>query len=560
MVDLITTLALVFISAGVFLLIGNYLSLSPVPFYILAGLSMGAFVDQPELLELAQWGIAFLVFVFGVGLDFGSLGTVIRDGEIMTGVQILLIGPLSFGVGVLLGFDTLNALYFSIAATLSSTIVGTGLRQADIRDNLVHGRLAKSVHFLQDILAVVLILVLSTEAFMADNVAMQLGYGVMLLAAAGIVHRYLFDGLSRLAEGSQELLLMTSISILIGFLAAAELTGLSIVVGAFAAGVAIKRDVTRDLGMLNGIESIKDFFATIFFVTIGALVSVPTIETLVIALALVTMTAVVKPLVMIFTLLWEGYDARTASLTSLSLDQASEFALIIAISALIEGSISPPLFGAIILAAGVTMITSAYTRRHDHQLYDRLLRLVVGRSQTAKIDERSRIGAPKDHVVMAGFGRQGRRLAHACEEAGRAFVVIENDPAMLDSLSRQCENYVFGDAMHSYTWEKAGLDDARLVISTIDQRSVSDRILDFDIEGDVILRADDAADARALLDRGALYVAVPDVLASDQLIEHITEVIDDPDAADGVESAHREELRTLETLGFSSIADENDLA
>lgn len=559
MVDLITTLALVFISAGALLLIANHFSLSSVPFYILAGIVVGGlgFIDQPELLELAQWGIAFLVFVFGVSLDFSSLGTVIRDGEIMTGVQILVIGPSSFGVGLLLGFAPLDALYFSVAATLSSTIVGTGLRKADIRDNLVHGRLAKSVHFLQDILAVVLILVVGTEAFVADNVAMNLGYGVMLLAAAGIVHRYLFDQLSRLSAGSQELMLMTSISILIAFLAFAEFIGLSIVVGAFAAGLAIKREVSN-LGMLNGIESIKDFFATIFFVTIGALVSTPTLDVLVVSLTLIALTAIIKPLVMIVTLLWEGYDARTASLTSFSLDQVSEFALFIAIGALIEGAISSTLFDAIILAAALTMITSAYTRKHDHQLYDRLLRHLVGRAQTRKIDERSRITSlPTDPIVIAGFGRQGRRIAHACKEAGRECVVIENDPAMLSSLSEQCDNYVFGDAMHSYTWEKAGLDEARLVVSTINQRPVSERILQFETNADVILRADDAGDARALLDQGALYVAVPDVLAADQLVERVSAVIDDPDSIRNVEPEHREELQTLSELGFSSLADED---
>lgn len=560
MVELITTLAIIFISAGAFLLISNYLSLSSVPFYILAGIAAGTFINQPEVLELAQWGIAFLVFVFGVSLDFSSLGTVIRDGEIMTIIQLLVIGPLSFCVGIVLGFDPLNALYFSVAATLSSTIVGTGLRQAEIRDNLVHGRLAKSVHFLQDGLAVGLILVLSTEAFVVDNIAMKLGYGVILLAGAGIVHRYLFDQLSKLAEGSQELMLMTSISVLIGFLAAAEFIGLSIVVGAFVAGLAIKRDTTSHLGMLNGIESIKDFFAAIFFVTIGALVSIPTGGAFIIALALVALTIIVKPLVMIFTLLWEGYDARTASLTSLSLDQVSEFALIIAIAALIDGSISPVLFDAIILAAALTMITSAYTRRHDHELYDRLLRPFVGRIQTTKIDEQSRIGTPNDHVIIVGFGRQGRRLAHACKAADRSFVVIENDPATLDSLSAHCENYVFGDAMHRYTWEKAGLDDARLVVSTIDQQHVSDRILEFETDVDIILRAGGVADARALLDRGALYVAVPDVLASDQLIEHITDVVENPHSSPQLESSHRVELQALKDLGFSSLADEGDLA
>ena len=56
MTELLTTLAILFVAAGVLLLVANHFSLSPVPFYVLAGLlvGVGGFVDQPELIDLAQ--------------------------------------------------------------------------------------------------------------------------------------------------------------------------------------------------------------------------------------------------------------------------------------------------------------------------------------------------------------------------------------------------------------------------------------------------------------------------------------------------------------------------
>jgi monovalent cation:H+ antiporter-2, CPA2 family len=406
--------------------------------------------------------------------------------------------------------------------------------------------------------AILLILVLSADAPTADAISLSLGYGVVLLAGAYVINAYLFDYLIDLAEGSQELLMISAVSILIGFLAAVELVGVSTVVGAFAAGLAIKRDFTRNLGMLNGIESIKDFFAAVFFVTLGALVllGTPDLTVLAAALVLVVLTAVVKPAVTFLVFLREGYDARTATLTSLSLDQVSEFALIIAIEAFIAGLILPELFDAIILAAAVTMITASYTRRHDERIYRVLNRLDLFRSTHRKTDQRSRVDpSPSDHVVVVGHGRQGRRLIETCERRGIPYVVIENDPAMFEALEESSNAYVFGDAMDAYIWEKANADAASLIVSTVDQRRVSEWLLDLGFDADVILRARTAEEASELLDRGATYVTVPDLLAADRLLEHIDVVAADVEYRERLRERHLQELNAFEEAGFTSLGE-----
>ena len=554
MSELIAALSVIFVAAGVLLLVANRLGLPTVPFYIIAGFGAGLLIEDVDvLLDLAQWGIAFLVFVFGVGIELPKLSSVFRDSELVASAQLLVLGPLGFGVGLLLGFDPLNALYFSIAASLSSTIVGTGLLEVEIRSNLVHGRLAKSIHLLDDVLAIVLVLVLSATVFAPDAVAAKIGYGVVIVGVALIVQRHFFQFLTRFADGSQELLMIGAISVLIGFLTLAGLLGISPVVGAFAAGLAIRRDATRNLGMLNGIDSITDFFVVIFFVTLGALVAFPTAETFLTAAVLVVLTAVVKPVVTMATLLWEGYDVRTATLTSVSLDQISEFALILAIQALIIERIAPELFDAIILAAALTMITSSITRRYDELIFTSITGALLGDRQTRKIDEQSHVpGEPTDHVVILGYGRIGRRLAAACAEAGREYVVIENDPSMRPLLRQNAEQFVVGDGMYEYVWELAGVEDARLVVSTVDQQRVSERVLDAGADTEVVLRADDPDEAVALRESGASFVIVPDLLAAERLESLLRELLEDEIAADALLDRHIAELDRLESRGLSS--------
>jgi CPA2 family monovalent cation:H+ antiporter-2 len=508
------------------LLVANKLEIPTVPLLILAGLVAGVFIGEGYTLELAQYGIALLVFSFGVRIQFDTLRTVLLDSEIATLGQILIVGSLGMVSGLAFGIPVQESIYLGIAAALSSTIVGTALLRKEIRRNLVRGRLAQSIHFVQDLIALVLLLILSAEAFAMDAIATQIGYGLMLLLGAVFVNRYLFDLLGRLAGESSELMIIGAVSILVLFVSAAEAIGITIVIGAFAAGLAVRHDKDRYMELYNGIESIKDFFIAIFFVTIGALVAVPTVETLLLAGGLVLLTAIIKPIVTTAILIYQGYEARSATLTSLSIDQVSEFALIIAIEALILGFLTQSVFDAIILATAVTMITSSLSQRYDEQIYRALadLGLITGRHD--KIDAWSNCAENlTGHVIIVGYGRRGQQLVKTCKAIDQRYIVIENDPVQRDRVRLECEEFVFGDAMEPYTWKKAKPEAARLVISTIPIDTVSRRILDLTSGTDVILNADDVSAALDLLDRGALYVTVTDLLAGEQLVQYVEALI-----------------------------------
>ena len=562
MTEFILALSAVFITAGLLLLVANQFGLPPVPFYIVAGLITGLFVDQLLLVDLALWGVAFLVFVFGIQVDVSDIQSVLRDGEAAAFTQLIVVAPIAFGVGYLLGtvfgFEDpfRNALYFSAAATLSSTLVGARLLREEIRNNLVHGRLAASIHFFDDIVAIGAILVLSTEVLTDSQlITSKIGYGVLFLLAGLLLYRHGYPLLVRAAGGGDELVLMGSISILIVFMAAAEFVEISVVVGAFAAGLAIRSDEADSLGVQNGIESIKDFFAAIFFVTVGALVTVPTVEVLVIAGLLILLVVVVNPLVHTLAFVYEGYDGRTGFVAGSSLNQVSELALVIAIQGWLLETIAPDVFDAIILAAAVTMMLSTLTGRYENAFYDRVLRHAF-EGRTGHIDEHSKVeDGLVDHVVIVGYSRQGRRLVAVLEELDVPYVVVENDPVVLDDLETNCQNYVFGDAMGRYPIGKARVSSARLVISTVKHRPVSDSLLGLDIDADVILRAEDSREATELLDAGAIYVTVPGILASDQLVENVERVLGDERETKRLEEEHKEYLKMLELAGLERRLD-----
>lgn len=539
MSEIITSMTLIFVASAVMLLIANRFDQPAVPAYLTAGILISSFVDQRELLGLAQIGIAFLVFIFGLKFDPEKITAVENEALTVNTLQILLIGALSFGFATIIGLETLQAFYFAAAATFSSSLVGLELISEEVDKNLIHGRLAESIHLIQDILAVAVVVLLSSQTFAFNSVAANLGVAAAMIVSALFIRRYLFDFIARQTEGSTELLMLTGLSFLTGFIALSQYFGLSIVVGSFAAGIAVAR-FPHNLDILDTMGSIKDFFGAIFFVTLGALLAFPSAGALLMTAGLVLLTAFVGPGLMVVSLIHQGYDPRTSFLTGVSLDQISEFSLIIAIQAWIAGTINEPLFHAIILAATITMTTSSYTKLYEHRLYDLLERYNIIEAGDQMLPNSNIEEDIEDHIILIGFDIQGKRIVDQLDDVDVDFLIVENDPEKISDLRKQGENFVYGNILNSETWEHANPEDAKLIISTAPFSRVSGTVLDLDTDAGKIVRADELWKAEKLIERGADYVIVPEILTAELIKEHLL----------GLESEdnYKEELRRRSLL------------
>jgi CPA2 family monovalent cation:H+ antiporter-2 len=539
MAELITTFTLIFAVSALTLMVANKFSQPSIPAYLTAGILIGFLIDGTELIGLAQIGIAFLVFIFGLKFDPEKLTAVRNEALTTNTVQILLVGVLSFSFGYIIGLDLLQAAYFAAAATLSSSLVGLELISEEVDKNLIHGRLAESINLIQDILAVGIVVILSAPKFTLPQIINNIFIASAMILGALVIRKYVFDFIAEAAEGSTELLMLTGLTFLTAFIAISQYFNLSIVVGSFAAGIAVAR-FPHNLELLDTMGSMKDFFSAILFVTLGALVSLPSTSVLLMTIGLVLLTSLIKPGMMISSLIHQGYDPRTSFLTGVSLDQISEFALIIAIQARVAGLIFEPLFQAIILAATVTMTTSSYTKLYEHQLYEYLSKYNIVRSEDQILPHSNTKKSLEDHIILIGYDTQGKRIVQQLEDLNVKFLVMENDPEKISELKKKDENFVYGNILNQETWKHANPEKARLIISTAPFREVSDKVLSLDTEAGKILRADELGEAEELIHHGADYVIVPEILTAKLLREHLL----------GIESEenYKEELRRRSLL------------
>ncbi len=532
-------LTMVFTASSVILFLFNRFSHPALPAYIVAGVVVGNFFPAEEMISFTRIGLSFLVFVFGVKMDPERLRTVAGDGLRTALIQITSVSALSLGLSLLLGLNGFESLVFVLVTALSSTLVGLDLLEKEVDLRLAHGRLAESLHLSQDLIAVVSLMLLGASSYTLEAVSVSLAHGFGLLALALLFRKYLLGYMAGVTENSRELLMLVSITVLIGFLSLTEYFRISLAIGSFSAGLAVSK-YPHNMEILDTTGSLKDFFSAVFFVSLGALLSLPSPRVLVLSGLMLLLTVLMKPFAVITSLVALGQNKRTAYLTGFSIDQVSEFALIITIQAYLSNLIGDAVFQATIITATVSMMISSYTAKHGNRIYNLLSPYDHIPSFPQKISEKLRQERPSDHVIVLGYDTQGERIVQKLKDENEDFVVIDNDPEKITDLEEKEENFVYGDVLDHETWENAGYRKAELIISTAPITKVSDTVLELETDADTILRAEDVKEAQRLMDKGATYVSVPEILSSELLTDHIEGIMEN--------RSYREDLRRKSML------------
>ncbi len=550
MAEIINTLTIIFVVSSITLFLAKRKNHPAIPAYIIAGLISGYFItEQEQLFTLVQLGIAFLVFLFGLKFDPEKIKDVAVDSQIATLIQVSCLGSIGFITGIIAGLDIFHSSIFALAAALSSSLVGIELLEKEIDFRLIHGRIAESINLIQDLIAILAIIVLSSAAFDIGTISTTLTYGISILAVAFLIREYLMSFIAKQAQNSTELLMLISITILTGFIALSEFLELSIVVGSFAAGISVAK-YPYNLEILDTVSSLKDFFSAIFFVTLGALITLPNLNVVFLTVLLVILTVIIQPYLMSLILTHLGYDARTSFATATSIDQISELVLILVIQLYLVGSIIDEVFQAVILAAIITMITSSYTTRHEQKLFNIMNRydLPLTQNPAQKINIKQKL---EDHVIVLGYDIQGKRITELLEEKNEKYIIIENDPEKIDEIKKKGHNYIYGNALHTELWNQAEYKRAKLIISTPPFKQISKKIAKLETNADKILTASELDTAHELLEKdNIIYVNVPEITSIDQVTEHLIGTLNDVN--------YKEELRRKNMLEVRKYLDSEE--
>lgn len=448
----------------------------PLVGYLIAGVVLGPSVlslvnDTSLIALLAQMGVAFLMFSAGTELSLSQLRSM--SGIALGGpwVQFLIMAPFVVLAVMWTRWPVTEMAYLGVIVALSSTTVVIKILGQRNEMDTQHGRAAIAFSMVQDfpmIPAMVIFGALSAASSQSGlaiggSIAASFGKAVgFVVVAYAVGAKVLPAVLRKVSAQGGEMLLLAVVGIALGMAYLSNLIGISLILGAFIAGLVVAESEVN-YRVLKQVAPISDLFVTFFFLSVGMLLDVKFVMAhlhqviLLVVVIMVAKAVVLSAVGMIFR-----QSGRTAILFGMSLGQIGEEAFLLAQVGLTMGIIGGDSYSLVLAGAVVSIILSPMLMRASSPVL-RVLEAapVLGRSfQDSWKKTRTAEVHLSGHAIICGYGQVGRELAQALQRRGVRYVVVERLPHLVAPLRQRGEPYVLGDATHSLTLSRAGVQNA----------------------------------------------------------------------------------------------------
>lgn len=402
--NLVSDLALILISAGVVTIIFKLLKQPLVLGYIVAGILVGPhlnlFPTVKDIADIEVWseiGIIFLLFGLGLEFSFRKLTSVGSKAFVTAFLGIVAMMGVGMILGFLMGWETVQSIFLGgMLAMSSTTIIIKAFDDMHLKDEPFVD-LTMVVLIIQDIVAVVMMVLLSTASaskqFAGMEMVMSIVKLVFFLVLWFVVGIFVIPTFFRKAKKyiNDETLLIISIGLCFGMVIIANNVGFSSALGAFVIGSILSETIESER-IIDLTKSIKDLFGAIFFVSVGMMVDPQVLaEYWKLVLSLVIITLVVKALVQTVAALVAGATLEESVKTGFTLSQVGEFAFIIASVGVSLGVMPKHIYPVVIAASVITTFTTPYWIKAATPFYNFLDR-VIPADIKVHMDEYSLLG------------------------------------------------------------------------------------------------------------------------------------------------------------------------
>jgi monovalent cation:H+ antiporter-2, CPA2 family len=384
--------AVIMIVAAVMLLLTYKLKQPMVIGYILAGIIIGPYTPPFQLLHdidtiniFAELGIIMLLFVIGTDFPIQKLRSVGRISIVVALAEAIGTLLLTLFVGQHLGFPFFDSIFIALAMSITSTVVTVKILEElgmiqDTSSTLILG-----ISIIEDIMAISALAVIQSIA--ADTVGggssdatsqasiLQLLISIGIVAAfiGGILilgSRYIPNLVDKVGKTNDyALLLIVILGLAVGLSFAASLLGLSVATGAFLAGVLVAESKSANVSRVIT-TPIRDVFAAIFFISIGALMDISLIPLFIIPALLLILTSFSSKFLIVAAILnMAKYDNITSFRTALGMASAKgELSLVVAKGGQDVGVITSAVLPILGVVTIVTTFITPYILRFGSKL------------------------------------------------------------------------------------------------------------------------------------------------------------------------------------------------
>ena len=453
--------------------------LGAVPGFLLAGVLVGPYAlglidNVSEISHFSEIGVVLLLFVIGIELKPSVLWNIRRLVFGLGLLQVLLTGILiSLGVYYLFDIPLKAAVLIGPALALSSTAFVLQLLREQKTFNSTYGRTSVAVLLFQDLAVVPLLalvpLLASTEGDVGQNVGLALLESLIILILVIVTGRYfLHPLLHRIARsGNPEVFTASALLIVLGTATITEHIGLSMAMGAFLAGLLIsdssyRHQVTAEIRPFRGLLLGLFFMSMGMSLNLNLLVAHPIRAILLVALLIGIKVVVLYPLARLL-----GVEKRNGLAVTLILAQGGEFALVLFALAFQSGVLPEALFQQLLLLVLLSMLATPALAEMAYRIYKK-------KDEMEGLETQNIVGSP---IVIAGFGRVGRRIGQVLQRADKPYVALDSDALVVERERSAGHPVFYGDVRQPELLKAVGAATAKMIIITLNDTHATEELV-----------------------------------------------------------------------------------
>ncbi|WP_445474454.1 cation:proton antiporter domain-containing protein [Methanococcoides methylutens] len=491
---LFTDIEIIFGLSILILLLFHRIKLSPVLGFLVTGIIAGphmlGIINEIEQVEiLAEIGIILLLFTIGVEMSIKELWDIKRFVLVGGSLQVIITIAMVYYISLYIGYSSGTALFLGFLVSLSSTAIVLKLLQEKGEMPTPHGKISLGILIFQDIVIVPMILLTPMLAGVPSTTGdstttfLLKGLGIILfviISARWVIPALLFKIVK---TRNRELFLLAILFTVLGTAWLTSKAGLSMALGAFLAGLIVSESEYSHQAIGN-MMPFKDVFMSFFFVSIGMLMNVSFfLENFAIMIVLAAMVIFLKSMTSGIVTFILGYPLRTTIITGLTLSQVGEFSFILSSFGREFGLLNEGLYQTFLAVSIVTMASTPFVMTGSHDLSRKIQKrmknpILINGLYSKSIKPVKEDEDMKDHLIIIGYGFNGKTVSNAAKTAGIPYVIIETNPETVRHERKQGERIYYGDATHEVILDSVNIKSARVLVVGISDFIATRTIID----------------------------------------------------------------------------------
>ena len=469
---LLQTMSIILITAVVILLLFNKLKLPSMIGLFITGMVLGQFITSTSLItEISELGVIFLLFIIGLEFSIEKFSA-IKHYALIGGLLQVVLTTILVTLLSLYAMPFNQAIFMGFLVCFSSTAIVMKLIQKKQLTHTLQGRVTLGILIFQDIAVIIVLLLtplLAGESIDLTLLPTVLGKLALLVVIIVVVGLYLVPRALKEAAKTKnrDLFMLLVLFICLGTTFGTSAIGISPELGAFIAGLIISNtDYAHQT--LGYIQPFQDVFMSIFLISIGLMIDVNYfVQNIILILALTVLVLFVKFIATLITGEILNIPIRTTIAISILLSQIGEFSFVLAGVGITHGLLTRELFTMFLAVSIITMSSTPFLQNMTPKVVDLFKRIPYFHVDDELLlikEEEVEQEVLEDHVIIVGFGVNGKNLSRACYHYHIPYVIVDLNPLIVEKEKALGLPIIYGDASNESVLKELKINDAKCII------------------------------------------------------------------------------------------------